>query len=214
MKSRFLNFQKFYDREIAEDIASHLEANHIPVELEDSEKYFDVTFANNRMLKPFWLKVKSVDMIRAEDTLHAYYQNKLDLVPPDYYLFRFNDDQLMEIVRSPDEWGFLDYPLAIRILENRGLFISRDEINNINIDRLKVNSMPPDSPASQIWLSYLTSIFWPAGLITGGIMGYMKKTIYNGDRVYAYSEKDRNHGVRILILSALCFLLWAIRVFL
>jgi len=45
-------------------------------------------------------------------------------------------------------------------------------------------------------------------------MGFMKKTIYNGDRVYAYSEKDRKHGVRILILSALCFLLWAIRVFL
>jgi hypothetical protein len=214
MKSLFLNFQKFYDKEIAEDIASHLEANHIQVELEDSEKYFDVTFANNRLLKPYWLKVKSVDMMRAEDTLHTYYQNKLELVPPDYYLFRFNDDQLMEIVRSPDEWGFLDYPLAIRILENRGFFFSRDEIKNINNDRLKANSMPPDSPTSYIWLSYLTSIFWPAGLITGGIMGFMKKTIYNGDRVYAYSEKDRKHGVRILILSALCFLLWAIRVFL
>ena len=44
MENRFLNFQKFYDKEIAADIASHLEANHIQVELEDSEKYFDVTF--------------------------------------------------------------------------------------------------------------------------------------------------------------------------
>jgi hypothetical protein len=214
MKSRFLNFQKFFDKEIAVDIASHLEANNIQVELEDSDKYFDVTFANNRMLRPFWLKVKPADMIRAEDTLHAYYQNKLDLVPPDYYLFQFNDEQLMEIVRKPDEWGFLDYPLAIRILENRGLFISKDEINNINNDRIRENSIPKDSPASNIWFSYLISIFWPAGLITGGIMSYMKKTIYTGDRVYVYSEKDRKHGTRILILSTLCFVLWAIRVFL
>jgi hypothetical protein len=153
-------------------------------------------------------------MTRAEKTLHVYYQKKLDLVPPDYYLFNFSDLQLMEILRAPDEWGYLDYPLAIRILSNRGVSISKEDLDKINADRIAVISRPANSPASSIWLAYLVTIFWPAGLMAGGIMAFMKKTIYNGDRVYAYSENDRKHGIRIILLSALFFLIWAIRFFL
>lgn len=214
MNDPFLNFQKFYDKETASDIASHLESNQIPIELEDGERFFDITFSNNKMLKPIWLKVKATDMIKAEETLHAYYQTKLDLVSPDYYLFNFSNHQLMEIIRAPDEWGWLDYPLAIRILSNRGVSISKEEISKINAERIAVISIPVNSPASSIWLAYLVSIFWPAGLMAGGIMAFMKKTIYNGDRLYAYSENDRKHGIRILLLSTLFFLVWAIRFFL
>jgi hypothetical protein len=52
MNDPFLNFQKFYDKETASDIASHLESNQIPIELEDGERFFDITFSNNKMLKP------------------------------------------------------------------------------------------------------------------------------------------------------------------
>src|SRR6185295_3178098 len=136
MNDPFLNFQKFYDKETAFDIAAHLESNQIPIELEDGERFFDITFSNNKMLKPIWLKVKATDMIKAEETLHTYYQTKLDLVSPDYYLFNFSDHQLMEIIRAPDEWGWLDYPLAIRILSNRGVSISKEEISKINAERI------------------------------------------------------------------------------
>ncbi len=214
MQDPFLNFQKFYDKEAAVDMASHLEAHQIPIALEDSERYFDVTFANNPMLKPYWLKVKSSDMTKAEKILHTYYQKKLELVPPDYYLFDFSDRQLMEIVRTPDEWGFLDYPLAIRILENRGLSFTKKEIDQMNDERIDVISSPVNSPVSYILLAYLVSVCWPVGWIAGSTMAFMKKTIYNGDRVYAYSKTDRNHGVRILILSTLFFLIWVIRIFL
>ena len=33
-----------------------------------------------------------------------------------------------------------------------------------------------------------------------------KKTLPNGDRVYGYSQSDRKHGNRILIIGAICFL--------
>jgi hypothetical protein len=215
MTNPFLNFQKFYDREAAADMVSHLENNHIPVELEDSESFFDVTFANNPLQKTIWLKVKSADMVRAEDALHVYYQKKLDLVPPDYYLFDFSDEQLIEIVRRPDEWGFLDYPLAIRILNDRGISISKDEISKLNEQRIEVVTKPEDISPSYIWLGYLVSIiFWPGGLMSGGIMTFMKKSVFNGARVYAYSTKDRKHGQRIIMISTLLFVIWIFRYFL
>jgi hypothetical protein len=214
MADPFLNFQKFYDKEIAADIALQLEANDIPVELEDEDGFFDISFSNNQMLKSVWLKVKSSDMIRAENTLHAYYKKKLDLVPGDYYLFDFTDAQLEEIVETPDEWGYLDYPLALQILKNRGMPVSNEKIKTISEQRIHIASNPKDSPSSYIFLGYLVSIvFWPGGLIAGGIMAFMKKTVFNGDRRYAYSARDRKHGERIVLISILFFIVWLFRMF-
>jgi hypothetical protein len=35
-----------------------------------------------------------------------------------------------------------------------------------------------------------------------------KKVLPNGDEVYAYSESDRKHGLRITIIGGIFFLLW------
>ena len=74
----------------------------------------------------------------------------------------------------------------------------------MDTERLEVLTAPEKNQPIWIIVGYLMAL-------TGGfleiIMGYlfrtMKKTLPNGERVYAYTQSDRNHGVGIMVLGVL-----------
>jgi len=42
----------------------------------------------------------------------------------------------------------------------------------------------------------------------GYMLGYLKKTLPNGERVYIYSQRERRHGKRVLVLAAIAIPVW------
>ena len=48
----------------------------------------------------------------------------------------------------------------------------------------------------------------PLGMFIGFSMGYMKRTLPDGQRLFAYSEADRKEGRRILALASICLACW------
>ncbi len=120
MANDFTTFQKFQDPELAQDILNLLRQNHLECEIEDHNKFFDASFANNRIEASIILKIRKDDFEKADKILNDYYSTHLDTVESDYYLFEFTDEELYEIIARPDEWGKYDYLLAQKILKERG----------------------------------------------------------------------------------------------
>jgi hypothetical protein len=69
----------------------------------------------------FILIIHRVDYIKVEWLLSKYNKADINLLPPDYYLFAFTNEELIEIIQNPGDWGEIDYILAVKLLQDRGL---------------------------------------------------------------------------------------------
>jgi hypothetical protein len=211
MSDTLLTFQKFNDPQIAAAIADQLQAQGIPNEVVNEAPSFDVSFANNHFEPTIQLKLAPADFTKARAALQAYYRSKLKNLDADYYLFSFTNAELLEIIKTPDEWGDLDYALAKELLAERGQPVTAEQEAAFHRERLTVLARPEQTHPLQIFIGYLCALlFGVFGFIIGYIFVFQKKTLPNGDRVYLYPPGERRHGKYILILSAisLSYFLW------
>lgn len=209
MSDDLLTFKKFNDPEPAEALCEVLRSQGIPCEIINEAPNFDVSFANNKIEPTVHLKLHAGDFTRAHAALEAYYQSQLDTLDPDYYLFSFSDDELLDIIQHPDEWGDLDHALAKYLLAKHGKPVTAEQEAAIQRQRLEVLSRPEATHGVWIFVGYLAAI---AGGLFGFFIGYvfalMKKTLPDGRQVFVYPPRERRHGRRILIISAICFPIW------
>ena len=209
MLGSFLTFQRFYDIESANEIAEQLNQKDIKYLLEGNQKTnFDPSFANNSVDPGIVIKIHSQDFQIAHQILEDYYKRQLDNVEPGYYLYEFSNEELMEIITKPDEWGGFDYQLAQKILNERG-----KEINTATVKKLKehrINDLSAPEKASRLLIiaGYFFAFFaFVIGIIIGVHLSTSKKTLPNGQRVFVYRNEDRKNGNRILIISIAILLL-------
>jgi hypothetical protein len=215
MLKEFVTFQLFHDRSVAEEMGSWLKREGIPYEIVENKKYFDPSFAFNKIDPEINLKLLAEDFTRARNVLEGVYAKQLEEVDPNYYLFRFKDEELMDIIRKPDEWGIFDHALARKILSDRGVAVpnvAEQEVLKTRLDELR----KPES-VEPVWigLGYMTALaggFF--GILMGWLFAYMKKTLPNGERVYVYREEDRVHGRRIMNIGLVVFVIFMIRILL
>ena len=166
MTDTFLTFQKFNDIELAKEVAGRLKQNGIDYSLEENQKFFDPSFANNSIEPDISIKLKADDFSKAHKALEEYYNKTLDNVEQDYYLFDFTDEELIEIVSKPDEWGHFDYKLAQKILRDRGKEIKPEVAELLRTQRIKDLAQPDTTHKYWIYVGYFSAIF-------GGLFGIM-----------------------------------------
>ncbi|GAB2819848.1 hypothetical protein [Ferruginibacter profundus] len=222
----FLTFQKFNDEGVARELVARLSENGIAVVTEDSNGFFDPTFASNPLTREIRVKLKQKDFEVAQKILAAYYKSQLEDTDRDYYLFSFSDDELREIIIKPDEWGDFDYELALKILQQRGKEIKPEEAERLRKQRNDFLARPETAEGDIVFAGYAVAITvgllatavdffssysyrpalagWLIPVFIGWHLAYSKKTLPDGRNPYRYSEKERNHGVRILLLGTLC----------
>lgn len=209
MEEPFLTFRKFNDPGMASEMAGKLKEHQIPVEIEDDGKLFDPSFANNYLERDVRLKLRARDFEEADGIMQSFYQQQTDQVGEDYYLYQFSDAELLEIVRNPDEWGFLDYVLAQKILKEHGIAIPSRELKRFQHEKIKLLSEPKATDKSWTRMGYLLALLLPPlGMIAGFSMQYMKRTLPDGQRIFAYREEDRKNGQRIFGFAFVCLMLW------
>jgi len=211
MAEDFLTFQKFNDMGLAEAVSKTLGRSGIEFRLENNQKFFDPSFANNDVQADISLKIRAEDFPKADQALAEYYRQQLDTVEADYYLFEFTDRELLEIVSKPDEWGHFDYQLAQKILKERGIEISPEAASRLKEKRVEELAKPEPVHSSWIYIGYIATLFGGAfGIIIGAILAYFKKTLPDGRRVYVYPEVERKHGKWILGLSIISTVIWIV----
>ncbi|HEX3935455.1 MAG TPA: hypothetical protein VHW43_12295, partial [Puia sp.] len=124
--SKLLTFQQFNDIALARTMGDRLGAAGIEYEIDSQDPHLDPVIIGSSPDSSIDLKIPAEDFIRARAVLEAYYEEQLQDVDPDYYLFGFTDQELLEILAKPDEWGAFDYVLARKLLIERGHPITKE----------------------------------------------------------------------------------------
>lgn len=211
MENEFLVFQQFSDAAVADAVASVLKQNGIEFLLSNNHKILDPAYTNNALTVDMSLQIKKDDFIKARTCLEEFYKTQADNVESDYYLFSFTDEELMDLVASADEWGYLDYQLALKILKDRGKEITPGVIDLLKSRRIKELEKPEHVPVYVLYLGYISAILGGLfGFVIGLAIAYHKKTLPNGQRIYAYRQQDRDHGTRMILLSFSGIFIWAL----
>ena len=204
MNEPLQTYKVFSDPETAQSFADLLQLNDIEYRVEEDSVVFDPTYANNPLQKDYRVLIRREDFPRADKALETYYRAQLDAVDPDHYLFSFSNEELQGIISHPDEWGPLDYQLAQKILKERGVEVSEQEVVQRKGQRLRALAQPETAKQSSLIQGYVFGLlFSPLGIILGWIWGYSTKTLPDGWKVRAYDTRTQRHGKTLFVLSLL-----------
>ncbi len=211
MKTEYTLFKKYSNPKQANEVNELLIKNGIITRLGDDVSSIDsVIIGGNDMLNHIEISIKQSDFEKAHGIIKKYYQVNLDEVDKDYYLLKFSDEELFNVLLKPDEWGNIDQTLAKQILENRGNSIDDKLLTSLKKQRMTDLAKPDENQKIWIILGYVLAFL---GGVLGIIIGYSlmssKKTVPNGKRVYSYNENDRKHGKIIFIIGIIMIVLTA-----
>lgn len=207
----FVLFQSFFTEDEAASVIEPLKENGIAYQLERSKEILDRTFIGDNLEKKIFLKIMSFDFPKANQVLDARVLQNITALEKDYYLFSFTNDELIEIIRKPDEWSRQDFLIARKILDERGQHINEEIIKDLKSKRINELSREESEPTLTIITGYILALLFSiVGLFFGLTFLTAKKNIPNGKKVFTYNRNTRKHGRNIVILSAVSLLLFVI----
>ncbi len=212
MSVNFLTFQQFNDPALAENLVDLLIENEIAYEVEEEILAINpLTAINNELTKVYRVRINADDFTMVNQLLKERDDRYINDIEKDYYLFDFTNDELTEILEKEDEWSSFDHELAKKILTDRGVDIDIVKLSCLSESRL--NELRQVEPPQTFWIyvGYILSLLGGLlGIFIGWHLSSHKKTLPNGERIYAYNEADRKHGRIIFYLGICCFIIWLV----
>ena len=209
MIEEFIVFQKFNNQNAAKDFGNLMNLNQIEYSIENTSINFDPILSNNEFGKEYCVKIKKADFEKADTILRETAKAEIKALENDYYLLSFSDEELIEVIEKSDEWNKFDVELAHKLLKDRGKEITEHQISEIKKQRMVELSKPEESQRVYIIIGYVSAFLGGfLGVFIGWHLLTFKKTLPNGNRIYAYSENDRKQGNRILIIGVVFIVIW------
>ncbi|TSJ47814.1 hypothetical protein [Fluviicola chungangensis] len=206
--SEFVTYEKFATTAELKAFAELLRAENIPFELEDDVEIFDVSFANANHHRDYRIKLYPEDFARVDELRNRLAEVDPDEIAPDYYLFQFTDEELIDLISKQDEWSPFDFQLAQKILKKRGKEISAQQLTVLKEQRMDELAQPEKDDRYWVIIGYILAfLFSFFGIIMGIYMLSSKKTLPNGQRVHSFNQSTRNSGMIILLISCVVFAL-------
>ena len=218
MQHPYETFLSFHDEGQAEIVGKTLDAHGIRFGIVKSRQLLDTNFVGAAFDQNIHVKLDRADFKKAHAALSDYYESQLNDIQPDYFLFSYTNEELQQVIAKPDEWGHLNYQLALRIMAGRGAQIADDRLAELNRQRLRELARPDATDVAFLFIAYclIPFGFLPSFLI-GRHLAFSTRTLPNGDVVYSYRDVDRRHGSRIMLIAGalffLCLLLYIIAYF-
>lgn len=199
-------FRKFPSLIQAQELQTLLNQNNIITVLTDNIAPVDVTFSGNTLLNQYEIKIDTADFEKAQAVVEKEAENILDQIDQDYYLLRFTNEELYEVLLKSDEWNIFDYKLAQKLLTDRGKTIDPEMLSSLRKERLKILAKPEENQKPWIIAGYLFSFLGGGiGIVIGYSLWTSKKTLPNGERIYSYNDLDREHGKIIFFIGLIIF---------
>lgn len=156
--------------------------------------------------REYEVKLKPEDFGDANAWLKKQAKEEMGELPEGYYLIDFTNDELIDVLAHRYEWSEFDYLHARRLLEERGVDVDEQQLQEINVNRLHELAKPEKDQGFWIIVGYIFALLGGVlGIITGYVLVYSTKTLPTGISVPTYSPKDRKYGRYILILSVIVF---------
>lgn len=202
MKSAHASFRSTTDPAHARLLLQQLEEAGLDASLQENSATFDVTFTAG-LEREFHVMLPPEQFMQAELVLEEEAQADADALPADHYLHAFSDEELLEVLRKPDEWAPHDRILAKRLLQQRGVRVDPGEMARMQQARLAELALPEKARFMLIVAGIVMVLF---GGVVGMLIGYSlsqgRKTLPDGRRVPRYTAADRRTGVRLMVAGA------------
>lgn len=149
--SLYTTYEMFFSSDQAQPVLAVLKEHHIPHEFTAIKQVVDQVIAGGGPGYQFEVRIPAGQFVKANRLLRESIQVNLGEVDPDYYLFSFQDFELIDILRKPDEWGLLDFVIARKILESRGITYSNDELDALWKNRIDALARPEHEGAGWVF---------------------------------------------------------------
>ena len=204
--SHLTTYEKFFSSDQAQPVLAVLKAHHIPHEFAAIKQVVDQVIAGGGPAYQYEVRIPANQFEKANRILRESIKVNIGEVDPDYYLFKFEDFELIEILRKPDEWGRLDFVIARKILESRGITYSGDELDALWKNRIETLAKPEHEGRGWVFAGRFFAVMGGFfGVLIGLVLLQSTKTLPDGRKVYTYDEETRKQGKTILIVSLIVF---------
>jgi hypothetical protein len=203
MNTTFVIYKMFADKTPAQILGRLLEANQIEYIIEDNSSLLDASFAGGAELaKEFAVCVSEADVSRVNKIIEASAESDMANIDADYYLNEFTDDELREVVLKSDEWNEFDVVLAKKMLKQRGIELSAEDLSAFREQRIEMLARPEKSQIYTVLFGYVFALLSGViGIAIGWFLYTQKKTLPNGKKVYSFNSTDRKHGGLIMFIG-------------
>ena len=200
--SAFRQYQSFISAEAAQPLIELLFKHGLLFETGYDKPAYDPKMAFNETETRFVVRLKPTDFEAAHALEDQTSEALAATADPDHYLFGFTDEELFEVLVKRDEWSSFDVALAGRILRQRGRDITPDTVRLLRQYRAVELTKPEASQKTFIIAGYAMALLGGIlGILIGLNLLYAKKKLLDGTQGPAYSETDRAHGFRIIVLG-------------
>ncbi len=209
MSGSYEFYRDFHNVGLAEAFAQVLTENRIPFRLEKSQTLLDAAIVGHGLVPPALIKIRSSDFKKVNEILR---QNVLKdpAYIEDHQLQQFDDKELIAVVRRPNEWTVEDVTVARKILNDRGIPIPKEHIENFNKE-INEELHKGRKASLALIIAYLALILIgglflsPLFLMAGVGMGWYywrDKTVDNqGVKFFTFETGTRFYGKMIFYLG-------------
>lgn len=218
MPDKPIVFKTLTNIEEAEKIGEQLALHHIAYEIESPPQLLDRNFIGEQPMPEHYIKIRPADFPPVNVIVDELYRGLAATIEEDYYLFDFSAEQLQDVIRNRDEWGDLNYHLALLLSDKKTTAATGAPFNNGTVETVIENMLP--IPVN-IWIlaagyfCLLTPPFlygYPAvgSLFIGWFIVGATKTTSTGVKHPVYNKTGRTHGKVMIALSIIvitCLLL-------
>ncbi len=221
--SKLLTFAKYNTVEEAEADSTILSENGVHNTVEVEKTPLDSNFVGKYYNDGVLLKLSGTDFKKAQQLIFEKTIINLDELDKEYSLLSFSKDELLDVVKHPDDWGIYNVKLASMLLNEMGISMSVHSIFKYQEADIEEHAKPKDFNRSVILLCnffslfaivaglyseaalFLIYAFWFLPGLLGCIIGLTiyrsKKTLSDGTQVYSYSPASRKQGIYMIALS-------------
>jgi hypothetical protein len=205
--ANFITYRKFQSIGLAKELTDLLEEHKIEFHVENNSTGLSDFIVGQNFESTVLIKLRPAGFERVNSLLENFLKVNADELPADHYLLTFDDEELLGVIKEPDNWSIYDFALARQLLAKKGIAISSDERTSMKEQRTKELSVQEYSGITWILIGYLLALL-------GGIIGILigihlctsKKTLPDGSRIYSYKQEDRFHGQVISVIGIGVFL--------
>lgn len=195
-------FRSFYSKEEALPLLELLNREGVHCTIEKTRVGLDKVIIGDENAPDFHLKILPEDFEKANRIIDAAIEQRITEVEPDYYLYSFTDDELLEIIRKPDEWNNQDVILSRLLLAERGIPITKEAVKQIRSERIRELGQPEKQQTASVWSGYFLAVFFSViGIFYSLYMMTAKKILPDGRKAFVYDKSSRDHFRIMLAIS-------------
>lgn len=194
---RFLTYTKVHLKEEADELIQLLTSASIPFEVEHDKDILDKIYIGEALDPFISINIPEDKFEDVNTLLREHAKTQFQNLNPDYYLFQFNNAELLSVITNPNEWNPFDQGIAEKLLAERNI-----ETKQSIATRSAAVYKPLHVEGIYVVLQYLFSTIVPyVGIVIGLATLNAYRTLSNGQQIKMYDDEARMHGKAMLAIG-------------